>query len=75
MIKYLTLQVLFYSKYNFNMLKLLQTKFIKTPKNMESLINEGYIFNCGTEKKVGRKFKKCKHYYAGASKWLQKDQK
>ena len=29
MIKYLTLQILFYSKYNFNILKLLQTEFLK----------------------------------------------
>ena len=41
------------------MLKLLQTEFITNQKNKESLIYEGYIFNCEKEKNDGRKFWKC----------------
>ena len=50
------------------MLKLLQTEFLINQKNKESLIYEGYVFNCEKEKKDGRKFWKCNQYYAGASK-------
>ena len=42
-------------------------EFIQNQKKHDSLIYQGYIFNCDREKKDGRKFWKCKYYYGGAA--------